>query len=159
MIRITSPYKKRPIRYLGLAQHNGWRIKLYGIRYHEDGAGEFPDAVQVELGKEKVLGELPETAVTDQQYGVGFLIIHQGQQRTWYLLDWWWGEDILKQKLFSAPLDNPAHITPAEPDLMACVWELAVHSFERQAWINTVLNNPDGASLGAYLAQQMNEDV
>ena len=108
MIQITSPYKKRPIRYLGLAQHNGWRIKLYGIRYQGNGKAEFPDAVQVELGKERVLEELPKTAVTADQYGVGFLIIHQGQQRTWYLLDWWWGEDILKQKLFSSPLNAPS---------------------------------------------------
>lgn len=159
MIQLRSTYKKRPIRYLGLAQHNGWRVKLYGIRYQGNGAAEIPDAVHVELAKEVVLGELPETAVTEQHYGVGFLIIHQGQQRTWYLLDWWFGEDILKQKLFSSPLAAPEQLSPAEPDLMACVWELAVHNFERQAWIDTVLNNQKGANLEAYLTQQLNEDI
>lgn len=43
--------------------------------------------------------------------------------------------------------------------LIACVWDLKILSFEREAWLNCVLNNPDGPSLEKYLATQLNENV
>jgi hypothetical protein len=60
--------------------------------------------------------------LTEQRYGVGFLIIHHGTMRNWYLLDWWEKGDIIHQKLFSSPLDKPGSIS-VEPDksLIACV--------------------------------------
>ncbi len=159
MIKLKGAYQTRPIRFLELVEHQGWQIKVYGIRVQEGNTAETPDEPVVELAKTAVLKTLPQPAVTDNRYGVGFLIIHQGQMRNWLLLDWWYEEDILKQKLFSSPLDTPNQIEPAEPDLLACVWELAVHGFERQAWLQTVLQNPTGPDLAAYLGQQFNGDV
>ena len=159
MIQLTTKYKTRPIRFLELAEHAGWKIKLYGIRAPDDTGNTKPDQQLVGLAKEVVLTQLPQPAVTDNRYGVGFLIIHQGQQRNWFLLDWWVKEDILKQRLFSSPLQAADDLTPAEADLLACVWELAVHGFERQAWIDQVLNNPNGPDVAAYLEEQFNGDV
>ena len=159
MIHLNSPYKTRPVRFLQLAEHAGWRMKVYGIRFSEDGTQEVPDKEIVELAMPAMLAQLPQPAVTDSRYGVGFLIIHQGQHRNWLLLDWWYDQEIIKQQLFSSPLDGPDQITPAESDLLACTWELAVHGFERQAWIDKVLNNPAGPDLEAYLNQHLNEDV
>ena len=43
---------------------------------------------------------------------------------------------------------------------MACVWDLAVLAFEREAWLATVLANPTKKpDIKAYLARQMNADV
>ena len=106
-----------------------------------------------------MLTHLPNPAITDSRYGLGFLIIHQGEHRNWLLLDWWYDQEILKQHLYSSPLDNPGTITRAEQDLLACTWELAVHGFERQAWIDTVLNNPTGPDVEAYLNQRLNADI
>lgn len=159
MITLNSPYKTRPVRFLGLAEHGGWRIKVYGIRYSETQLAENVDPHIVELAQQAMLAQLPQPAVTDSRYGVGFLIIHQGQHRNWLLLDWWFDQEILKQLLFSSPLDAPDQISPAENDLLACTWELAVHGFERQAWINHVLNNRAGPDVEGYLNQKMNEDV
>ena len=159
MIQLTAKYQTRPIRFLELANHNEWRIKVYGIRFQGDETKTCPNKKLVALAMEAVLCKLPKPAMTDHRYGVGFLIIHQGQQRNWLLLDWWFDQEILKQKLFSSPLENPGEITPAEPEVLACTWELAVHAFERQAWVDTVLNNPTGPDLAAYLDQRFNGDV
>lgn len=159
MIKLNSLYKTRPVRFLDLVEHAGWRIKVYGIRFSEDGTEETPDPSIANLAQKAMLEQLPQPAVTGSRYGVGFLIIHQGQHRNWLLLDWWYEQEILKQHLFSSPLDLPGKVTRAENDLFACTWELAVHTFERQAWIDTVLNNPNGPDLEAYLQQQLNKDV
>jgi len=158
-IQLKSTYKTRPVRFLDLAEHAGWRIKVYGIRFSEDGSEERPDPAIIKLATQAMLGQLPQPAVTDSRYGVGFLIIHQGQHRNWLLLDWWGDQEILKQHLFSSPLDAPGKVTRAESDLLACTWELAVHGFERQAWIDTVLSNPAGPDLEAYLNKRLNKDV
>ena len=158
-IHLKSPYKTRPVRFLHLAEHAGWRIKLYGIRYADNPEVTQVDQHIIELASKAMLAQLPQPAVTGSRYGVGFLIIHQGQDRNWLLLDWWYDQEIIKQLLFSSPVDAADQVTPAESDLMACTWELAVHGFERQAWIDHVLNNPNGPDLDAYLNQQFNKDV
>ena len=107
---LKTPYQCRPIRFLELVEHRGWRIKLYGIRY--GGSRVEPDEILVESARRQVLDALPLPAVTDQRYGVGFLIIHQGQHNNWFLLDWWFEQEILKQKLFySPPSDSTTHRT------------------------------------------------
>lgn len=159
MIDLKSTYKTRPVRFLDLVEHAGWRIKVYGIRFSENSDEETPDPLIVKLAQQAMLEELPQPAVTNSRYGVGFLIIHQGQERNWLLLDWWYDQEIIKQHLFSSPIDVPDDVTRAESDLLACTWELAVHGFERQAWIDTVLNNPAGPDLEAYLNQHLNKDV
>ena len=157
MIQVP-PYRPRPIRFIELIPYQGWLIKLYGIREQDSGNQERPDP-EVLAGHTQVLPHLPQPPVTDEHYGVGFLIVHQGVAANWYLLDWWYAQDIIKHKLFSSPGDAPTEISPAPTDLMACVWELAIHGFERQAWLDTILRNPKGPDLEAYLAKRMNEDV
>jgi len=159
MIALQGPYRTRPIRFLHIAEHGGWHIKVYGIRFREGDGPDEPDPHIVSMAEQAVLPRLPQPAVTDVRYGLGFLVVHQGQDRNWLLLDWWYDREIVKQRLFSSPIVTPGAITPAEPDLMACTWELAVHGFERQAWIDTILNNPDGPDVDAYLSTRLNADV
>lgn len=159
VIDLQGPYRTRPVRFLHVTEHDGWRVKVYGIRFRDADGPDEPDAHIVALAKQAVLSRLPQPASTDMRYGVGFLIVHQGQDRNWLLLDWWYDREILKQRLFSSPIAAPHAVTPAEPDLLACTWELAVHGFERQAWIDTVLNNPAGPDLEAYLATHLSTDV
>ena len=47
--------------------------------------------------------------------------------------------------------------TPTGPT--AGVWDGALLAFERQAWVDTMLNNPNGPDLEEYLFTRMNEDV
>ena len=162
-MQLRRTYCKRPVRFLHLAEDAGWKMKVYGIRYRPTGPNaadsEYPDPDIVAYSEEFLLSQLPQPAATPDRHGVGFLIIHQGEHRNWMLLDWWYDQEILKQRLYSSPLYSPRQITPAEVDLCACTWELAVHGFERQAWVETVLNNDAGPDLDAYLRLTLSADV
>lgn len=159
MIQLRGPYQTRPIRFLEVMEQQDWRLKIYGIRAQKGDAGFLPGAEVVARAKSHMAGVLPQPAVTYDRYGVGFLIVHQGEQRNWLLLNWWFDLEILKQRVFSSPLDAPEQITPADPDLLGCIWEQAVHGYERQAWIDTVLKNPEGPDVTAYLSRQYNADI
>lgn len=147
-------YNKRKVRFINLANHNDWRIKVYGISVSGQPLAEelICNAIN------NLLPNLPESAITDQRYGVGFLIIHQGTMRNWFLLDWWETEDIMHHLLFSSPLEDPEVIT-AEPDtsLIACVHELRVINFESEAWIKTMLDSDKMSDPDEYMATRFSE--
>lgn len=127
-----EPYVSRPIKFIDQVNSEGWRIKVYGIAPKSK---PLPTEVVTE-GMVNVLSHLPQPYVTEQRYGVGFLIIHH--------------------KLFSSPLDKPSAIS-REPDrsLIACVHELRVIAFESEAWISTVLCQNDAPSFDNYLMLRM----
>jgi len=147
-----EPYVRRPLAFLG--QHNAedWRIKAYAVSAK---LLPLPEDM-VSEGIKYVMQFLPQPALTKSRYGVGFLIIHQGTMRNWYLLDWWEDGDIIHHQLFSSPLDNPGSIT-AEPDksLIACVHELRIINFESEAWIKTILCSEAKPSFENYLSSHM----
>ena len=145
-VKNIEPYVQRPVELLKQISSEGWRIKVYGIS-----AKSKPLSKElVSAGIQIVLPHLPQPALADQRYGVGFFIIHT--MRNWFLLDWWESEDIMHHRLFSSPLDNPNSIT-SEPDrsMIACVHEFRMISFESDAWIKTVLCKDCDPSLDEYL--------
>ena len=116
-----EPYLKRPVKFLKQVNSGNWRIKVYGISAKSE---SLPEELFNE-GVSTVLPHLPEPPMSEDRYGVGFLIIHQGTMRNWFLLDWWEYEDILFHRLFSSPLSSPDTITPEEDSsVAACVYEL-----------------------------------
>ncbi len=150
-----DPYVARPIKFIDLVDSEGWRIKVYGISAK---SLPLPKKV-VSEGMKYALSHLPQPALSEQRYGVGFLIIHHGMMRNWYLMDWWEKEDIIHHKLFSSALDKPSSIS-GEPDksLIACVHELRVITFESEAWIETVLSRDDKPSFENYLRRRLTSD-
>ncbi len=155
-MNIQSVYQKRAIRFLELVQQDNWTLKVYGI----SATGEFPAAQIVSAAKALAFQRLPQPAITDNCYGAAFLIVHQGADANWILLDWWVDECILQHHVYTSPLDDPQTLRYISPTgILACVWELAVHSFERQAWIDTVLANPAGPNPDAYFAAQLNDNL
>lgn len=88
---------------------------------------------------------------------VGFLILHYGSEGDYLLVSQWYDADMLKHWVRGAVVDADGCTTfapLAQRDLIACVWELEVINFERDAWVNTVLarGRLDQAALDAYLA-------
>ncbi len=149
-----EPYKKRSARFIKQAEFHGWRIKVYGM----SAASGSVSSELVNEAIERILPQLPYPASSDVRYGAGFLIIHQGTLRNWFLLDWWEHEDILFHKLFSSPLNNPGLIEPDEESFAAaCVHELRVISFESEAWIKTVLRNEPKPDVDEYMRQVIDE--
>ena len=91
---------------------------------------------------------------------MGTLIIHEGNDANFVLLDHWAGENMLHHQVFASALERPLELTDfAHTKLAMCVWELHVLAFERQAWIDTVLRQPEQPDFDGYLALQLEGDV
>jgi hypothetical protein len=156
MFTLLEPYKPRPIRFLELWQESGWRMKVYGITYNRD----LPRHELIEAAKRIARERLPLPAITTNRYGVGFLGIHDARGANFVFVDWWADENELHHHVYISPADQTQQLRYAtDADSKACVWDLHVMNFERQAWLDTVLTNPTGVDLEAYLTKRLNEDV
>lgn len=156
MLRLREDYKSRPIRFLELLELGGWRLKVYGIAYQD----ETPCSGLVESAKELARRQLPALSAGKNHYEVGFLGIHDGRGANFVFLDFWTDENELHHHVYVSPLDEPAQLEYVTPTgLSACVWDLAVICHERQAWVQTVLANPAGPDVEAYLKKRLNKDL
>lgn len=157
-LRLSNPYKPRPIRYLEAWRHGDWRVKVYGI----SATDERPAAGLVEAIKKEASAKLPTPAVTGERYGVGFLYAHQGRDGGGFAsVNWWGNENELFHYQYEASPDRVGELHPIEQTggSSACVWDLAVIEHERTAWIECVLANDAGPDLEAYLARTLDADV
>ncbi len=153
-ISLQRPYGTRPIRPLGLWQRHGWQVKQYGIADGRPGARK----ELVEAVRRLAEAVLPSPAVTDRRYGVAFVGAHDARGGCFAFIDWWADDNELHHHAFSGP--DPDSLAPVSPDgAIACAWDLAVIGFERAAWLESVLVNPAGPDLAAYLRATMTADV
>lgn len=157
MIQLRETYKKRPIRFLELWQNDGWTMKIYGISYQND----YPNENLVDKAKVLALKTLPVPAITNNRYGVGYIGVHDGAGANFIFIDWWSNENELNHHVYVATDENPYQFEDyTSTGLIACCWDMKVLSFERDSWVQTVLNNPNGIpNLETYLKLQLNEDV
>jgi hypothetical protein len=159
-VPVRDPHRARPIRFLGLREIAGWRLKVYGIT----AAGEFPPAGLAEAALRLAPEVLPGPAVLrdgpePDRYGIGFVVIHHAGDFAFVLYDWWAGENEIHQRLYSAPLDDPAALAPHPSPAVFCVWEGAVVDHERRAWLRHVLARPDGPDVAGYLGDRLETEV
>ena len=151
-----SPYQQRAIRFLGPWEHAGWRLKVYGIAYGRPS----PRVELVKAAKQVAAERLASVPESMQHYSVGVLGVHDGRTANFVFVDWWADENELHHHVYVSPADEPARLTYATPSgLAACVWDLRLMAFERQAWIDAVLKRPGGPDVEAYLRHTLNEDV
>jgi hypothetical protein len=143
------------VRPLEIWEHDGWLLKVYGLAYR----GDRPPTDVVDAAKRVAAETLPLPAETPDRYGVGFLVVHEGQDARWLLVDWWGFESVLHHRLFMASLDGEPEFEPAPDPLMACVWELAILAFERDAWVETVLTDAKRPDVPAYLSRRLEGPV
>lgn len=155
MIALRGPHTPRPVRFLGLEELGDWRVKLYGIA-----AGrETPRPELVDAARAVAADALPQPAIADDRYGLAFVTVHDAADYGFVLVDWWHDENEIHQRLFSSPLDAPARLSPHPSAAIGCVWELRVTDFERRAWLDCVLANPNGPDVDAYLARRFDGKV
>jgi hypothetical protein len=132
---------------------DGWRLKAYGI----SGRRELPPPAFVDAARDLAQRELPTPAEAPERYGVGFVGVHEGRDGDLYaFVDWWENENELCHRQYVGSND----LQPSDPiGIRACVWDLAVVAFERQAWLDAVLQNLDGPDLDRYLATRLEGEV
>jgi hypothetical protein len=154
-IVLEERYVPRAIRFLGLWQERGWRLKAYGIAHGR----EFPRDELTAAGRRIVAAALPEPQA-EARYGVGWVTIHDARVGSFVVLDWWEEENMLFQRLWLSEHGDPAQLAPASSTSpTSCVWELAVAAHERQAWLDAVLTNATRPDLDGYLDIRLHADV
>ena len=151
-----TPYAQRPIRFLELWRPAGWRIKVYGISYRRAA----PRPALVEAAKATAAERLAAVGGSVRHYAVGFLGVHDGRTANFVFIDWWAEENELHHHVYVSPTDAPGRLDYVTPTgLAACVWDLRVMAFERQAWLETVLKRAPAPDFDAYLQQRLHEDA
>jgi prepilin-type processing-associated H-X9-DG protein len=156
MSNTFKPCEPRPIRFLELWQPDDWSVKVYGIAYGRP----TPRTELVEAAKAVAQEALAETAIATKHYGVGFLGVHDGRTANFVFVDWWADENELHHHVYLSPSDDPTRLVENRATgPIACVWDLRVVSFERDAWLSNVLRNARGPDLEGYLAVRLSEDA
>jgi hypothetical protein len=155
IVPLHERYAPRSIRFHEVWSCRGWRVKLYGSAYRR----AVPRPCLVAAAKEVVGGCLPQPAATARRYGVGFMVVHEGRDSNLAFVGWWANENELYQHVWISTVVDAGSFTHVTPTgLTACVWDLAVIGFERQAWIETVLAAP-GPDLDRYLRMRFEGTV
>ena len=147
-------YEKRVVSFLELWEVGHWRLKVYGIAYRK----AKPDQDLVDAAKR--IAELDALPRAVDNYGVGFIGVHQGFDSNFVFVDWWANENELHHHVYVSPLDDLADLNYETPTgLSACVWDLFVMGFEREAWVSQVLQAPDADDFEAYLLERFEGTV
>lgn len=142
--RVSRPYEPRPVKYHGVIEHLGYRLKRYAIWL----PGETFAEGRFRAGRGLVLSAVAEPAVTAQRPGVGFLVEHQGRDADYVTLAWWDRENELPTRVIVC--EEHGGWRPARDAESFCVWDLQIIAAERDAYVETVLT-PGGGGVEAYL--------
>ena len=152
-----ADYKPRVVELNQLAKVDRWNVKVYTITNR-------PAFESVNV-LENTLANLPKWLARSRElefptYDQAFLIVHEGRDGVWSLINWWTGGEMLKCKTFFTDFAKPDVFEEVPRDgFMACVWELAVISFERLMWVECVLKKSANPDLDGYSQKRLNQAV
>ncbi len=162
-----KPYIPRPISFLRVEQFGGWRIKLYSLRPAT--SPEIPDQMiesALPVLSTHLHAEKPplNVAGTDwnhlEDYNVGFAMLHIGSEAVFLLCDYWVGENMLNHTVWISSLEGEPNWQPINASgTSVCVWELAVQSHEREAWIKHVYNPIATPDFDGYLVDTLTTTI
>jgi hypothetical protein len=131
-------------------------MKVYGITY----GGDAPDTNLCEAARRIVAQRLAGSADSTAHYGVGFAGIHEGRDGNFVFVDWWANENELYHHVYVSTTEQPQRLEYRTPSgLAACAWDLYLMCFERNAWLDCVLQRHEEPDLDKYLATVINSDV
>lgn len=152
----VTPYEPRRIRFLDLWCVDDWRIKLYGIAY-----GRPQPRPELVTAAQHIASQHLRSLPADlRHYHVGFLGVHDGRTSNFVFLDFWADENELHHHVFVSLIAQPDQFTDVTPTgLSACVWDLRLQAFERDAWVTHILQRSDAPDFDGYLATTLSADV
>jgi hypothetical protein len=144
-----EPYAPRSIHPDGLLETAGWRLKCYAI--------SLPDAVvdasAFTDGVEMAIHALPQPARADGRPGIAIMIAHEGRGARYVVLAWWDRENELPVRVFVAPHDEGGAWRAARDGESFCVWDMQVLWFEREAYVETVMDPGIDEGEAEYLSE------
>jgi hypothetical protein len=150
---LAHNYHQRMGRFVSEERLGDWRLKLYGLAAPEKGVRpELLEATR-RLARES----LPP--VDDDRHGAAFAIAHDARFPI-ALIYWWQGLNEIHHRIFAgADGGDPTDLSEITGQPMGCVWELGIVEFERRAWIEDVIGNPDGADLDRYMSRRFDGPI
>jgi hypothetical protein len=142
---LAHAYHQRLGSFVSDERYGNWRLKLYGLAAPDKGVR--PEL----LDRTRELAERSLPPVDDLAHGAAFAIAHDARIPI-ALIYWWQATNELHQRVYAgAEIES---MRPIEWTPTGCVWELGVVDFERRAWIEDVIGNPDGPDLERYLSRR-----
>ena len=149
------PYRPRRIRFVGLDEAKGWRLKTYTILHHSKEESE----ALLDAARDTAFASLPQPASSPDRYGVGFIVVHQGASYDFVTVAHWAYQTELRSQTYMRPSSGSFLLEPVSgSELSADVWDLRLLAFERDAWVESVLR-PERADLDAYLGRTLEEEA
>lgn len=144
MQALFRSYQERNCRLYELVALGNWVVKVYTIT-----AKPAFGSVEVLQHVKANLSSLLEEA--REHHNSAFLIIHEGTDGVWSLLNWWTGKEMLRTKTYFTSFQEKDKMTllPGGGS-MACVWELPVFMHERNAWVKHILKNASSPDFENY---------
>jgi hypothetical protein len=144
--RLAHAYHQRRCEFVSEERIGDWRLKLYALARPEQGVR--PELI--ETSRALAAESLPD--VDDAHHGAAFAIAHDARWPI-ALVYWWHDMNELHSAIYVG--SEPSELSPAPASAFGCVWELGVVEFERRAWIEEVIGNPDGPDLDAYMGRRL----
>ena len=144
-------YTPRFISFKELVEIDGWTIKVYTISKTKE--------IDLQHFYQNALKELPKWLKLDNSFDasndkIGFLILHEGTEGVFSIINWWVGKNMLNTHVFFTKHNEKDTFTKISGDgLGPCIWELEVINFERIAWTNNVLKQPIPSGFNSYLEE------
>ena len=130
-------YRPRTFARRGIHRLGGIDAKLYTIL--ADGREPIDVGPVVEYGRRAVAGSTLDTAGSR---GLGYAILHRGEEADWLLLRAWREGDIVAGLLHA---DRGAGLAPVTEPFVECVWEAVLTAHERDAWVRAAMSGAVGA--------------
>ena len=155
-MNIKQKYQTRPIRFLEIFPHQDWKIKLYSISVKN----EYVSDENVMLAKSNIANWLTNSTLYGlDTYKVATLIIHEGCEGCFAIVNWWIDENMLQNFVYLKREGKTEFELFSDKGMMTCVWEMAVLWHERNAWAKHILMQHENPDMAAYLNEQLNTDI
>lgn len=133
-------HEKRFVDAIEVAEISGARVKSYIITEKSRNRPNLSDGY-----KFACTHLATEAAYGIAEKGLGYLILHAGEDADWLLVRWWLPGGIVAGIVASRQGD--AEFKLCERPYVECVWEGIITEFERSAWVQHMMcATPDQAS-------------
>lgn len=150
-------YTKRRVQPLQPLEFADWRVKVYGINVE----GRTVDPGLIEVARLAAQDTLPQPGVSPpHRYGLGFMIVHAAIGADFVVICWWGAQNELFLRVLTAPPGRPQQLLQHSntESSVACVWDLGVIWFEREAWTKDMMRS-EGPDVEGYLSAALNGEI
>jgi hypothetical protein len=153
ILKITEKYEDRPVEFGGIWEDGQWKFKIYRITHKKNTpADERTLEIAKDFAKDVVLDYTTKYEIAAPSYGLGYIILHKGMDSNFIVVSWWSGENMLVTRSMLASLnDQYNYFEITESGMNVCVWDMLIHSFERNSWVKNILESPYEPHIDMYM--------